>query len=191
MGDGGGCPALKGLDFFEKVADFLELAVNGGVAHVGDGVEGVEFVHGHGSDEFGADFPFVAGFELVDYGFGGFLKGGDADGTFFAGFEQAVEEFLLIEGLMAPVAFNDSELDALDLLVCGEAGSTIQAFPAAADGGPVAGESGVHHAVIEGGAFGATHCGFNEYGENFCTIYWAVNFFYHLRLKFSLGGSGR
>ena len=49
------------LDFVDKLTGFLELAIDGGVADVGDGVDGLEFLHGTESDEPAGYFATALG----------------------------------------------------------------------------------------------------------------------------------
>lgn len=61
-----GGAAGEGLDFCDEFVDVLELAIDGDVADVGDGVDLVEFVHDFGADGGGGDFAEVVFVEFCE-----------------------------------------------------------------------------------------------------------------------------
>ncbi len=121
------------LDFADEFADIVELAVDGDVSDVGDGVDGVEFVHDFGADDFGWDFVEVV---FVEFGEDFVYRSADdvhGDFSFFARFDEAAEEFFAVDGFASAVTFDDAEFGTFDLFVGGEAGSAVEAFAATSD----------------------------------------------------------
>jgi hypothetical protein len=122
------------LDFTDELANVFELAVYRDVAHVGYGVDVVEFVHDLDADdvrwalrevvlvEFGEDF-FDSAVETV-HGYR----------TFFTGFDQPAEEFFAVDGLAGAISFDHPELGALNLFVGGVAVIALEAFATATRG---------------------------------------------------------
>lgn len=125
---------FHGVDGFDEFADVLELAVDAGVADVGDRVYGVEFFHDADADGAGIEFAFGVGFEFGDDVVGGLFEGGERDGAFFAGFDEAFEEFFAAEGFAGTVSFYDDHIHLFDFLVGGESEGAGEAFSASADG---------------------------------------------------------
>lgn len=148
------------LDFVHEFAGFLELAVDGGVADVGDGIDGLEFFHGAQADETAGDFAsgFGAefGHDFVDEAF----EGVEFDRTFFAGFGEAAEEFVAVERFVASAAFEDAKFDLLDGFVGGVAGAAGQALATATNSLTFLNDARVDHSVAHVSATGATHGGF-------------------------------
>ena len=134
-----GVELLHGMDGIDEFADVLELAVDAGVADVGDWVDGVEFFHDADADGAGIEFAFGVGFEFGDDVVGGLFEGTEGDGAFFAGFDEAFEEFFAAEGFAAAVSFYDDHFHLFDFLVGGETEGAGEAFSASADGGAFTG----------------------------------------------------
>ena len=134
-----GVELFHGVDGFDEFADVLELAVDAGVADVGDWVDGVEFFHDADADGAGIEFAFGVGFEFSDDVVGGLFEGAEGDGAFFAGFDEAFEEFFAAEGFAAAVSFYDDHFHLFDFLVGGESEGAGEAFSASADGGAFTG----------------------------------------------------
>jgi hypothetical protein len=149
------------LDFVDEFAGFLELAVDGGVADVGHGIDGLEFLHGAQPDEaaghFASGFGAELGDDFVDEAFEGF----QFDRTLLAGFGKAAEEFVAVERLGPSAPLEHTEFDLFDLLVGGVAGAAGQALAATTDPLAFLNRARVDDAVAHVSATGATHSGFS------------------------------
>ena len=148
------------LDFIDEFTGFLELAVDGGVADVGDGIDGLEFFHGAQSDEAAGHFASGFGAELGDDFVDEMLEDFELDGAFFAGFGEAAEKFVAVKGFGAAGALEDAEFDLLDCFVGGVAGAASHALTTAADSLAFLNHARVDHSVAHVSATGATHGGF-------------------------------
>lgn len=147
----------KGLDFGDEFVHVLELAVDGDVADVGDGVDLVELVHDLGADDGGGDLADVVFVKVGEDFFDGAVEAVHGDGALFAGFDEAAHELFAVEGLEGAVAFDDAEFGSFDVFVGGVAVGAVQALPAAAYGGPVLRRAGVEDFVFLGATLDATH----------------------------------
>ena len=121
------------LDFIDEIPGVLELPVDRREAHVGDGVDGLEFFHGAQTDDARGNIATGFGAEFGDDFVHQPLESFEFDGALLAGFGETGEEFVAVEGFEASVAFDDAEFDLLDGFVSGEAGSAGGALTATAD----------------------------------------------------------
>lgn len=165
-----GLKAFHGMNGLDEFAYFLELAVDAGVADVGDGVDAVEVFHDVHADGAGIDFAEGEAFEFGDDGIGGGLELFEGDRAFFAGFDEAAEEFFATEGFASAGALDDDHFGAFDFLVGGEAEGAGEAFAASADGDAIAGDSGVDDFIVEVLAFGAAHSWWASRGTTCCGV---------------------
>lgn len=165
-----GLEPFHGMDGLDELADLLELAVDAGVTDVGDRVDAMEVFHDMHADGAGIDFAEGEAFEFSDHGIGRGLELLEGDGALFAGLDEAAEEFLAAEGFASAGAFDDDHFGAFDFLVGCEAEVAGEAFPAAADGDAVAGDSGVDDFIVEVLAFGAAHSGWASRGTTSCGV---------------------
>lgn len=168
-----GVPGLEtfhGMDGLDEFAYFLELAVDAGVADVGDGVDAVEVFHDMHTDGAGIDFAEGEALEFSDHGIGGGLELLEGNGAFFAGLHEAAEEFFAAEGFPSAGALDDDHFSAFDFLVGSEAEGAGEAFPASADGDAVASDSGVDDFIVVVLAFGAAHSWGASRGTTSCGV---------------------
>ena len=148
---------LEFLDFADEFTDVFELAVDRYVAHVGDWVDVVEFVHDFDADDVGGAFGEVVLVKLCEDFFDCAVESLHRDGAFFAGFDEAAEEFFAVEGLAGTVAFDDSQLGALNLLVGGVTVLALQALASAPSSGAVFRHTRVDDFVFEGTTLNTAH----------------------------------
>jgi hypothetical protein len=137
------------FEFGHEFLDVFEIHVDAGETDVGDFVEFLQAMHDHFADFGGGQFPF-GGF--VDHAFDFVHDGfelGRGNGTLFAGFQQALQNFLALEAFAAAVFLDDHVGNFVDAFVSGEATRAFQAFAAAANGVAGAALAGVNYLVIE------------------------------------------
>ena len=106
-------------------------------------------MHDHFADFGGGQFPFRG---LVDHAFDFVHDGfelGRGNGTLFAGFQEALQNFLALEAFAAAVFLDDHVGNFVDAFVGGEAAGAFQAFAAAANGVAGAALAGVNYLVVE------------------------------------------
>src|SRR6185437_1066536 len=146
------------LQLFLEFAYVLEVAVDAGKADIGDGIEGLQAVHQQLADFAGGALALgrvhEEVFGLVDQRF--HIAGGD--GAFFAGVQQAAEDFLALEFLAASVFFHHHVGDFVDALIGGEALVAALAFAAAANGLGFFTLARINYAVLRKPAVWAFHC---------------------------------
>jgi hypothetical protein len=130
-------PALKGLDFADKFTHVIKLSVNRYVANIGDRIDVVEFVHDFGPDTGGRNFVVMISMQLAKNFINRSTNYVHRDFALLAGFDESTEKFLPVNGFAGPIPLNDAEFGALDLLVCCEAGSAIQALTSSPNRGSV------------------------------------------------------
>ncbi len=114
-------------------------------------------IHNLDAQCFGWNFTESFAFQLGDDFIGGLLQFIRPDRPFLAGFGQTAKEFLTVQRLPAPVAFDDDDISGFYGLVCGEAVATRKAFPSPADGRSFPGDTGINHLVLIFVAFWAAH----------------------------------
>ncbi len=149
--------ALEGFDLVDELADILELAVDGCVADEGDLIDLAQLRHDPRADVLAGDFEEAFGLD-IDHDFvRRVLEPFDADGAFFAGFEETIEDFVAVELLADAAALDDAEVVALDLLVGGEPEAAFEALAAASDRVAVLGGPGIDHLILLVPAFEASH----------------------------------
>ena len=123
----------QAFEFFLELADVLEVAVDGGEADVGDGVEALEVIH----DEFAHLRCGALALGRVDQkALGGVddrFELARRDWTFFAGTEQAAQNFLPVEALTAAILLDHHVGNFVDALVGGEAPIAALALAAPPD----------------------------------------------------------
>jgi hypothetical protein len=123
-----GGPGFERLNFADEFANVVELAVNRDVAHVGDRIDLVKFVHHFGSDDVGGDFGDMI---LVQIGQDFLHRPVEAvhrDGALLAGLDQTPEKLLPVDGFPASILLHNPQFRALDLLVGGVAVGAVEAF---------------------------------------------------------------
>jgi hypothetical protein len=90
-------------------------------------------MHDHFADFRGGQFPFRClmhhAFDFIHDGFE-FRRG---NGTFFAGFQQALQNFLALEAFAPPILLDHHVGNFVDAFVGGETARAFQAFAAAAN----------------------------------------------------------
>ena len=74
------------------------------------------------------------------------------DRTLLTGLEHTVEELVPVKGLTASVLLDDDHRQNFHRFIGSEAVVALEAFPAAADTGPVVGGAGIDDLTVEGGA---------------------------------------
>jgi len=124
----------QAFQLFLEFADVFEVAVDGGEADVGYGVEAFEVLHDELADFAGGAFALGGVHEEGLSGVDNFFQLAGGDGAFFAGAEQAAQNFLAVEALAAAVFLDDHVGNLVDALVGGETAGTALALSPAADG---------------------------------------------------------
>ena len=141
---------------FEFV-DVFKVAVDGGEADVGYGVDFFETAHDEFADGGGGAFAFGG---VDDEGFDGVdddLDLGDGDVALLGGVQETLEDFLAVEALAAAVFLYDHVGDLIEALVGGEALGAAFTFAAAANGIGVLAFAGVDDFVLGEAAVRAFH----------------------------------
>src|SRR5437899_4793251 len=137
------------FQFGHEFLDVLKVHVNAGEADVGDFVELLQAMHDHFADFGGGQFPFRSfvdhALDFIHNGFE-FRRG---YGAFFAGLQQALQNFLALEAFAAAVFLDDHVGNFVDAFVGSEAARAFQAFAAAANGVAGAALAGVNYLVIK------------------------------------------
>ena len=131
------------LNFLNELADVFELAVDGDVTNVGDRIDAVEFFHDLCADVAGGNFAEVVLVEFRDDFIDGVVDAAHVYGAFLASFDEALADFIAVEGLALAAALDDLELCALDGFVGGVSVEAVGALTAAADGCAVLGRARV------------------------------------------------
>src|SRR5216683_5341031 len=147
------------LQLTHKFLDVLEVHVDGSESHVGDFVEFFQAVHNHFADFGGGELALGGlvhhAFDFVDDGF----EFGRWHRPLFAGFQQALENFLALEAFAAAVLLDDHVGNFVDALIGGEAAAAFEAFAAAANGVAGAAFARINHLVVHVRTERALHSG--------------------------------
>src|SRR6266852_5944267 len=130
----------------------LEVHIDAGETHVGDFVQFFQAMHDHFADFGGGEFALSGflndAFDFIDDGF----EFGSGHGALFAGFQEALKNFLALEAFAASVLLDDHVGNFVDAFVGGEAARAFETVAAAADGVAGAAFAGVDNLVVGVGA---------------------------------------
>ena len=150
------------FDFVDEFAGLLELPVDRGEAHVGYGINGLEFFHGAQADEaarhFASGFDAKLGDDFVDEA----LKDLELDRAFLAGLGKTADQFVAVEWFDAPAPLEDAQFDLLDGFVGRVAGGAGEALAAPTDPFAILNQPRVDDAITHVSATGATHSSFTR-----------------------------
>src|SRR5260370_7568599 len=136
------------LQLAHEFLDVLEIHVHAREAHVRNFVELLQAVHDHFAD-FGGGQLALGGFVHDAFDFvNDAFKLGRRHRPFFAGFQQALQNFLALEAFATAILLDDHVGNFVDALVGGEAASTFEAFAAAANGVAAAAFARINHLVV-------------------------------------------
>jgi hypothetical protein len=147
----------EAFEFELEFVDVLEVAIDGGEADVGDGVDVFEAVHDEFADGGGGAFALWG---VDDEGFDGvydLLHLGDGDFAFLAGVKESGEDFLAVEVFAAAVFLYDHVGNFVETFVGGEAFVAALTLASTADGVSIFGLAAVDDFVLGEGAEGAFH----------------------------------
>jgi hypothetical protein len=91
-------------------------------------------------------------------------------GTLFASFDKTGKQLVPVEGLVAPVALDGTQLYPLNLFVSRVTSLAGQTFPPTTNAVTVSRKTGINHLILKGTALRATHCGAETLFCEFTTI---------------------
>src|SRR5438477_12518461 len=106
---------LNGVD---KFIDLFKPAMHRREPEVSDLIDITQLSHHVGADLRGRDFAATS-FDFVNDVVDRLFENEETDVTFLAGFGQTVDELASIERLVGTIAFNDTEIGALDFFIGG------------------------------------------------------------------------
>ena len=148
---------LQHLDFIDELADVLEVAVNGGIPHVGHHVDALEFLHHLRADLARVNLPPVVRLQVLHHLFDHLVQHLQADRALLTGLDDASVQLVAVKGLVPPVPFDHQQIRPFDLLVRREAVLAIEADSATTDAGAVIHGSGINHPILNAFTFGTAH----------------------------------
>ena len=152
-----GCGFEQVLQFRHEFLHVFEIEINGGEPHVCHLVVAPKAIHNQLADFTGFTLA-LGGFDDEGFGFiDDLFELADRYRSLLAGAHQAVEDFLAVKTLAAPVFLDYHIGDFIDALVGGKALLALQAFATATDGIRLFAFARIHDFVIFKPAKGAFH----------------------------------
>lgn len=139
---------FHGCNFVDEFADILKLAIDGGVAHIGDLIELAQLLHDEEPNAAGGQLLEVKCLKLCRDVFDALLDSLSTDRALFACLEHALKDFVSFEKFTALVALDHVEGVVFDLLVGGKSIAALQALAPPSNRAPIFGEARVDDFIL-------------------------------------------